>query len=628
MRYIFFAMMLSAFVWAQDSDSVVVDYGTRDSVEIFRPTIQDYQYFTQFSEKKVFDTVFTIDKSYQFTQYNNKDNFGKIQFPNIGGGFQDLVYRTNSEQDLVLLPSKKSHFIIGIKDIKYYNVKTPTTAFYYHNGMGSGGTLQSTYTQNIGKRFNFSVEYMGLRSEGLYQRDLASSNNTIFSAYYSSKNEKYRIFAHFIHQNILNEENGGLSNLENFVSGDSRFSNRQNLSVNLNNTYTKFSIRRYYFSHSFSPFDVQKFPFSVKHTFYHQTNQYRYIQQGFENYYSSNLIAGLGTHSDKKSTNLSNVFTLHLDRERFKLEAGLRYQVLDYKAITPLIISGLLSDSEWKENRLGIVGSLEMKLWHKIQFQSDLEVSRGKSFGNLLRSENYLTFEPLKGYFVNGHIHFKSATPTFNYLMNNSFYQDYNYKNLDFKNQNILEIGADVHLDWLNSKWFVNYFRVHQMAYFDEFGLPKQNDTAINISQIGGEATFSYRKFHLNGRLLWQNVLNDQEILPLPKIIARANLYYQNKIFKKAAELQTGLKAYYFSKVASREYFPILNEFILPSSAHSIGGKPIADFYVNLKVKRMMIYAEAQHFNTSFMKNQSYAAPFYPIADFRLNLGLVWYLFH
>jgi hypothetical protein len=42
----------------------------------------------------------------------------------------------------------------------------------------------------------------------------------------------------------------------------------------------------------------------------------------------------------------------------------------------------------------------------------------------------------------------------------------------------------------------------------------------------------------------------------------------------------------------------------------------------------MMIYAEAQHLNTTFMKNQSYAVPFYPVADFRLNLGLVWYLFH
>ena len=71
-----------------------------------------------------------------------------------------------------------------------------------------------------------------------------------------------------------------------------------------------------------------------------------------------------------------------------------------------------------------------------------------------------------------------------------------------------------------------------------------------------------------------------------------------------------------------------LNEFVLPSNSSAIGGKPIADAYFNMKVKRMMIFAEAQHFTTTFMKNKSFTAPTFPIYDFRLNLGIVWYLFH
>ena len=73
----------------------MVDNGEKDSIQIFRPTIDDYQFFTQFSQRKAFDTVFTIGKSYQFTLYNNRDNFGKIQFANIGEGFQNLVYKTS-----------------------------------------------------------------------------------------------------------------------------------------------------------------------------------------------------------------------------------------------------------------------------------------------------------------------------------------------------------------------------------------------------------------------------------------------------------------------------------------------------------------------------------------------------
>ena len=635
MRYIFFILiLLGSLLKAQTDDlpvrdSVVVDNGQKDSIQIFRPTIDDYQFFTQFSQRKAFDTVFTIGKSYQFTQYNNRDNFGKIQFANIGEGFQNLVYKTDAEQDLALLPTKKSFFILGIKDIKYYDVKSPTTAFYYHNGMSSGGTLQTTYTQNIGKRFNFAIEYMGLRSEGLYQREIASSNNTIFSAHYLSKNSKYEAFAHFIHQNISNEENGGIANLDNFTSGDSRFNSRKNLTVNLHNTYTRMAARRFYFSHYFAPFDVEKFPFKLSHTIFYQTNKYFYTQDGTENYYSSSLITGYTTNNKRKSTKFSNTVSLLFDNEAFRAEAGVRYQNISYRSFYPLIISGVQEDSKFKENRLGLVGNLKIKLWDKINLNSDLEISNGKAFGNYLNSENYLTFEPIKGYSISGHVKFKSAAPSFNYLMNTSFYQDYNFKYSDFKNQNVLEIGADLNLKWFDTKLFANYFRIGQLAYFNSSAMPQQSTSSVNISQIGGEATFTYRKFNFNVKVLVQNVLNNKDVLPLPEFIGRANVYYQSKIFKKAAEIQTGIKAYYFSKFASQQYFPILNEFILPSaSSHSIGGRPIADVYFNMKVKRMMIYAEAQHLNTTFMKNQSYAAPFYPVADFRLNLGLVWYLFH
>ncbi|HAI81164.1 MAG TPA: hypothetical protein DCL65_09070, partial [Chryseobacterium sp.] len=34
-------------------DTLVIDSGRKDSLQIFKPTIYDYQYHTQFSEKKI-----------------------------------------------------------------------------------------------------------------------------------------------------------------------------------------------------------------------------------------------------------------------------------------------------------------------------------------------------------------------------------------------------------------------------------------------------------------------------------------------------------------------------------------------------------------------------------------------
>ena len=82
---------------------------------------------------------------------------------------------------------------------------------------------------------------------------------------------------------------------------------------------------------------------------------------------------------------------------------------------------GVVIPTENKENRLGAVGNLEIKLWDKVDVKSFLEYSNGKSFGNYLRSENLLKLEPIKGYILDAHVNFQSAIPSFNYLINPSF---------------------------------------------------------------------------------------------------------------------------------------------------------------------------------------------------------------
>ncbi|SKB81530.1 Putative porin [Soonwooa buanensis] len=610
----------------KSEDTLVVVSGKSDSLEIFKPTINDYLYQTQFSQKKLFDTSFSISRSYEFTQFNNRDNFGKIQFSNIGSGFQPLIFETNKEQNLSVLPTNKSFFILGADDIKYYDVKTPTATFIYHNSMKNGAALQSTYTQNVGKNFNFAIEYMGLRSQGLYRNSLAASNNTIFSGHYISKNKKYEAFAHYIHQNVNNEENGGIADLSVFLSGDSRFKNRQNLETNLEGVTSRLYYRRYYFSHEFAPLDSEKYPFKLRHTISHQGNKYYFNQTVADDFFSKNVIKGYSLNSKKYSDNLSNTFSLVWDKENFKLDAGVRHQNITFGNLYPSDSLGI--PGKLKENRFGALGNLQIKLWNRFQLKSYLEFSNGNTFGTFLKTTNLVEFEPFKDYFVDAHFNFQSATPSFNNILNSSNYASYNYYLSDPKNQSVTELGAKLRLKWFDANVYLNLVRVDNYAYFNNQGQSLQASDALNITQVGGEATLRYGKFNLNGRLHFQNAISGKDYYPMPSFIGRANLFYQTKAFKDAAEIQAGIKMYYFTKFASRDYSPILNEFMLPNDkAYSIGGQPIADAYFNLKVKRMFFYIEAQHFNTTFLQNKSYTAPYFPIYDFRLNLGIVWYLF-
>lgn len=646
MKYIFLIIFFSGFfahaqvVNKTDSnkldkkleDTLVIDSGRKDSLKIFKPTINDYQFQTQYAEKKIFDTVMTFDKTYIFSQYNNRDNFGKIQFANVGSGFNPLSYEVNSEQNLSLLPANKSYGIIGINDVQYYDVKTPTATFVYHNSMRNGAALKSTYTQNIGKRFNFALEYMGLRSQGLYRNSLASNNNTLFSGHYVTKKGNYEIFAHYLHQNVNNQENGGIFEDELFQTGDSDYRNRQNAQVNLASTSSQFSYRRYYLSHQFTPFNSEKFPFRIRHTIFHQGNKYFYHQDALEPYWYTNeddLISGFPLSTKKYSDNLSNTVSLVLDNEKFKLDAGVRYQMLKFGIEEGIVVNDVAWPTEIKENRLGAVGNLQVKLWDKVQLNSFLEFSNGSEFGTYIKTNNNLKFEPIKDYFVNAKVNFQSVYPTFNYLLNTSVYKNFNYYLQDAQNQTVTEIGGNINLKWFKTELFVNYFRIGNYTYFDSSVAPRQSETPLNISQIGGDATFSYGNFHLNTRLQFQNALTNKDLYPMPGFIGRANIFYQTHAFKKAAEIQAGIKVYYFSKFASRDYFPVLNEYILPNAnSFSIGGQPIADVYFNMKVKKMFFFIEGQQIGTLLSHNKAYAFPHYPVYDFRLNIGIVWYLFN
>jgi hypothetical protein len=188
---------------------------------------------------------------------------------------------------------------------------------------------------------------------------------------------------------------------------------------------------------------------------------------------------------------------LVFDKKTFKLDAGFRHQLINLGTDRELPTAvGVVIPTENKENRLGAVGNLEIKLWDKVDVKSFLEYSNGKSFGNYLRSENLLKLEPIKGYILDAHVNFQSAIPSFNYLMNPSFYQNFNYNFSNAQNQSITEIGGKINLKWFDSSVFANYFRIDNFAYFGTDFLPKQSSETVNISQIGGEATLNYWKLN------------------------------------------------------------------------------------------------------------------------------------
>ena len=141
-----------------------------------------------------------------------------------------------------------------IEDINYFSVPTPLTEIMYKTGFTQGQVLDALFSTNISRQFNFSIAYKGMRSLGKYQHTLTSTGNFRFTSNYFSKNSRYKMFGHVVMQDLMNEENGGLTQegVENFTSGNEEFKDRSVFSPQFENAESMLRGRRYFLNQNYN----------------------------------------------------------------------------------------------------------------------------------------------------------------------------------------------------------------------------------------------------------------------------------------------------------------------------------------------------------------------------------------
>src|SRR5690606_6783471 len=216
-----------------------------------KPPIQDYKIISASRDTTYVDTTLSIYKKYKFN-YLRKDNFGLLQFSNVGQTYNSLTYSFDRLNLKPLFAAQSHHFNYKeIEDVNYYRMPTPFTELYFKTAYEQGQQLDAFFSVNTSPQFNFSIGYKGVRSLGKYQHILTSTGNFVFTANYHTKDKRYAIRAHMAAQDIMNQENGGLrdSSLELFINNDSEFTDRGRLDVQFEDAENKLEGIRFYGDH-------------------------------------------------------------------------------------------------------------------------------------------------------------------------------------------------------------------------------------------------------------------------------------------------------------------------------------------------------------------------------------------
>ena len=596
--------------------------------------IEQYKIVSFKNDTTFVDTTLSIKKDYKFN-YLREDNFNLIQFSNVGQTYNTLSEDFSNTETSPLFGARARHFnYMEVSDINYYQVPTPLTELFYKTAFSQGQLLDAFFTVNTSKQFNLSLAYKGLRSLGKYQHILTSTGNFRFTSNYVTKNNKYSARAHIVMQDLLNQENGGLTDadIDNFESGAPEFIDRSVFNPNFENAENILEGKRFFLEQKFniinSKDSLSYNSLSIGNIISFEDKYYQFKQTISDDFFGD---AFRSNDLDDKVT-LENLVTktyLNFNNNTIgDITFNLEYNEYNYGYNSVIILQDQVIKSRLKGEVLSIGGVYR------------------KSFGNFnLSSEAALNIiGDFKGNFIdvnvgykinddvlfNGTLNLNSIMPNYNYLLYQSDYINYNWDNSNiFKNINTKQIAVSLQSNKL-ANITLDYTNIDNYTYFtknsDNQVKPFQYQTTINYLRVKANKEFSYGKFALDNTIMYQQVINGEHVLNVPQIISRNTLYFSDHLFKNAMFLQTGITLNYFTEYNMNSYDPLLAEFYTQNET-KIGAFPRLDFFINAKIRQTRIYLKAEHFNSSLTGYNYYSAPNYPYRDFTVRFGIVWNFF-
>ena len=317
--------------------------------------------------------------------------------------------------------------------MEYFNLPTPLTELYFKTAFKQGQQLDAFFSVNTSDQFNFSVAYKGVRSLGAYQHSLTSTGDFRFSTNYHTKNKRYQILAHVMSLDLLNQENGGLTNesVALFQSNNSEFRDRGRLDVKFEDAENELK--------GFRVFEKQEYElitkkdstdlttFIIGNEIGFEDKSYVYKQDTpFSGYGDSYKTTGLFKKSKLEDFSVKGYAQLK-NKYIGKLSAFLGYTDYNFGYNSVIIFDSGSITNRLKSNLLQAGAAFSKK--HKgfeIYGEAAINIS-GDYDGNYLKAATSYLIN--NNQLVGAEITTHSVVPNFNFLLNQSDYLNYNWQN-------------------------------------------------------------------------------------------------------------------------------------------------------------------------------------------------------
>lgn len=599
----------------------------KDSLQ--KPPITAYKIISAEGDTTYVDTTLAIYKQYKFN-FLRKDNFDLVSFSNVGRPYNSLAVDFKREELIPRFGAQARHpGFWEADDVYYYEVPTPLTEIFYKTVPEQGQILDAFFTINTSPQLNFSAAYKGARSLGIYQNELTSTGIFRATLSYNSKNERYRLKTHFVSQDLLNQENGGLDDqaLLQYINKEPEFEDRSLLEVQFENAENELLGKRFYLDQEYDLIRSENNRISLGYILNFSDQKYLY-RQAAEDEFFGDAFRSSDLKDQVKLRHIKNLAAVTFQNNNLgKLtgKAGMSYINYGYDSFLVLedeqVITNRLTGYNYSlggeyENTIGALMLYGDAMLNLVGEFSGHYLTAGA--GWILNDDNAVMTE----------ININERAPNFNFLLYQSDYFNYNWQT-NFENESVRSLKLK-----LTSNNLLNLdaeiSQIDKYAYFsrneEENVRPFQFSGTVNYIKAKANKEFKYGKFSLDNTVMYQLVTSGEDVFNVPEFVTRNTLYYSDHLFRRALFLQTGFIFKYFTPYQMNGYDPVLAEFYVQNE-QELGGFPKVDFFFNGKIRQTRIFFNLENVNFLLDGNNNFSAPGYPHRDFLLRFGLVWNFF-
>ncbi len=577
---------------------------------------------------------------------------------NLGAEGINMLYMQRRPMSAFFLMDALSAWTPYLPDQKFYNTRIPMTLLAYNTGGGRDNAqdrLQGVFSGNINSRAQVGANVDYLYSKGSY--NYQATKDLMWGASGSYMGDRYEFQGSWQHFNLLNKENGGITDDRYItdpadIQGGVSSISPKSIPTNLTAAHTKvvggelFLNSRYKVGHwheeqindstvkrTYIPVTsfIWTLNFSQAKHIFHNTNT-RDAEKFFEHtYLDPNL-----TDDRTRYWRLSNTVGISMLEgfhrlAKFGLSAYATYELRDYKqtadtlrsslpegAVTPWPAAiGAIAPS--KRQSLAWVGAqLTKQRGSILTYQATAELGiAGDAAGEVKAAGSVTARIPLFGdsVAVTGQASFaNTAAP---YLMQIYLSNHFIWQN-DFGKERRLRFGGSVVIPRTRTEIEVLAENGQNLIYFGPDATPQQHSGSVQTFWARATQPLSVGILHWDNTVTYQTTSNDA-VIPLPRLAVYSNLYILCRI--ATLKLQLGVSCDYYTRYHSPGYQPATATFYNQRELKT-GNYPLLTAYANMKLSKVRFYVMMSHVNQGWMGHDYFSIPHYPINPRRFQIGL------